>query len=71
MANVTVADNCIVFVGDVECVHICACASNRFNEVRSSNSSFLLSCAHPSIHSRGHKLIVCTCVSLLQVSIDI
>lgn len=39
MANVTVASSCIVFVGDVECIHICACAPNKFNEVLSSNSS--------------------------------
>jgi hypothetical protein len=31
VANVTVAGNCIVFVGDVEYMYIRACASNRFN----------------------------------------
>ena len=71
MATVTVAGNCYVFVGDVQCVHIRACASNRFNGVLNSNSSFPLSCSHLSLHSRLHKLILSTCVSLLQVSIDI
>ena len=71
MANVTVAGNCIVFVGDVECIHICVCASNRINGVLSSNSSFPVSCSHLSLNIRRHKLILSTCVSVLQVSIDI
>jgi len=41
MANVTVAGNCIVFVDDVECIHIRACSSNRFNGVLNSNSNSL------------------------------
>lgn len=71
MANVTVAGNCIVFVDDVECIHVRACSSNKFNGVLNSNSSFPLSCSHLSLHSRRHKLILSTCVSVLQMSIDI
>jgi len=60
-----------VFVGDVECIHTRACASNTFNGVLNSNSSFPLSYSNLSLHSRRHKLILTTCVSLLHVSIDI